>query len=145
MIGFFKYAANPTMVLGIADQQTNAPAILLPASSTLDRILWNLDNKTGLITLVESGNTLALSIENKVIRGGSNLVLQEKNTNEPTQKWDFASKSGFILSQADRGYLIDDSNRGRSAGSRIQLYAFNGSVAQQWIFVPLSMMSTESE
>ncbi|PNM27300.1 hypothetical protein A6J66_001185 [Yersinia enterocolitica] len=141
MIGFLKYAANPSMVIGISDQQTNAQVILLPASSTLDRILWNIDNRTGTITLVESNNTLALSIQNKAISSRTNIVLQEKNANDPTQKWDFVSKSGFILSQANRNYLIDDSNRGQSAGTHIQLFEFNGSVAQQWVFVPMSMMS----
>lgn len=138
MIGTFKYAANPSMVLGIRDQQTGAEAILLPANTSLDRILWNVNNRSGHITLVESGNTLALTTSS--ISTGAAIVLREKNDNELAQKWDMTSKSGFILSQANNSFVIDDSNRGQSANTRIQLYPFNGSPAQQWIFVPMSMM-----
>lgn len=141
MIGILKYAADKTLALGVSDQQKDAKAVLLRADSPLDKILWDLDSRTGVISLVASDENLALAIKNKVIANGTDIVLQVTNQNEPTQKWDFSSKPGFILSQANRSYVIDDDTRG-GAGTRVQLYEFNGSIAQQWIFVPLEKIST---
>ena len=51
MIGIFKYTAKKDMVLGISDQQTGAKAVILPASSPLNKILWSVDDRTGEIVL----------------------------------------------------------------------------------------------
>ncbi|MGL5162016.1 MAG: RICIN domain-containing protein [Plesiomonas shigelloides] len=140
MLGTFKYAANTSMVLGVSDQITSACAVLLPANSSLDKILWNVNTQTGHICLAESQD-LVLGISNKSISTGSLIVLQERNANDQTQMWDMVSKSGFILSRANPSYVIDDSARGQAPNTKIQLYPFNGSPAQKWIFVPTSMMA----
>lgn len=144
MLGTFKYAANPSMVLGISDQITFAGAVLLPANSSLDKILWNVNTQTGHISLAESQD-LVLGISNKSVATGASIVLQERCSNDPTQQWDMVSKSGFIISKANTSYVIDDSNRGQAPNTRIQLYPFNGSPAQKWIFVPMSMMAASLE
>ncbi|MBN3199026.1 MULTISPECIES: RICIN domain-containing protein [Pectobacterium] len=140
MIGILKYAADKTLALGVSDQMKDAKAVLLRADSSLDKILWDLNSSTGVISLAASDGNLALAIKNKAITSGTDIVLQVTNQNEPTQKWDFASKPGFILSQANKSYVIDDDTRG-GAGTRVQLYEFNGSIAQQWKFVPIDRIS----
>ncbi|MDC9820287.1 ricin-type beta-trefoil lectin domain protein [Pectobacterium polonicum] len=140
MIGILKYSADSTLALGVSDQQKDATAVLLRADSSLDKILWNLDSRTGVISLAASDGALALAIKNKAIASGTDLVLQLTNQNESTQKWDFASKPGFIFSQANKSYVIDVQGRG-GAGTRVQLFEFNGSIAQQWKFVPLDRVS----
>ncbi|ATY88946.1 RICIN domain-containing protein [Pectobacterium atrosepticum] len=140
MIGILKYAGNQELALGVSDQQKDATAVLLRADSSLDKILWNLDPRTGVISLSISDGALALAIKNKNIASGTDLVLQLTNLNESTQKWDFASKPGFIFSQANKSYVIDDQTRG-GAGTRVQLFEFNGSIAQQWKFVPIDRVS----
>ncbi|MER0048912.1 RICIN domain-containing protein [Pectobacterium odoriferum] len=140
MIGILKYAGNQELALGVSDQQKDAQAVLLRADSSLDKILWNLDSRTGVISLAISDGALALAIKNKAIANGTDLVLQLTNQNEVTQKWDFASKPGFIFSQANKSYVIDDDTRG-GASTRIQLFEFNGSIAQQWKFVAIDRIS----
>ncbi|WP_224554306.1 RICIN domain-containing protein [Pectobacterium versatile] len=140
MIGILKYAGNQELALGVSDQQKDAQAVLLRADSSLDKILWNLDSRTGVISLAISDGALALAIKNKAIASGTDLVLQLTNQNEVTQKWDFSSKPGFIFSQANKSYVIDDDTRG-GAGTRVQLFDFNGSIAQQWKFVPIDRIS----
>ncbi|BES86901.1 hypothetical protein PEC302107_31220 [Pectobacterium araliae] len=141
MIGILRYAGKEGLALGVADQQKDAKAVLLDANSTsFDKLLWDLDSRTGVISLVVSDGTLALAIKNKTITNGTDIVLQVKNVDESTQKWDFSSKPGFILSQANKNYVIDNDTRG-GAGNRIQLFEFNGSIAQQWKFTPISKIS----
>ncbi|WP_414165948.1 RICIN domain-containing protein [Superficieibacter sp. BNK-5] len=134
MIGMFKYAACPTMVLGVSDQQTGAPLALRKIESELRKILWSVNEKTGEISLVASDSLL-------VDISGNRIVLQQRDAGKLSQKWDMATTRGFIRSKQSSSNVIDSYNRGTGEGNAIILYPYNGSEAQQWKFVPMDMMT----
>lgn len=137
MIGFIKYAACPTMVLGIADQQTNAPLVLRKIDAELSKILWSVNERTGEITLVSS-DAMVMDIS------GSRIVLQQRDPNKLSQKWDMATTRGFIRSKQNKEHVIDSLNRGTAEGNPVILHPYNGSEAQQWKFVSMDMMSVNN-
>ncbi len=134
MIGFLKYAAYPNMVLGISDQQTGARLALKPIDTEMRKILWSLNDRTGEIVLATSEG-LVVDIS------GSDIVLQERQANKSSQKWDFATTRGFIRSKQNSNNVIDSLFRGTNTDNRIILHPYNGSEAQQWKFVPMDMMT----
>lgn len=142
MIGILKYAAKKEMVLGISDQQTGAQVVILPAASPLNKILWSVDDKTGEISLVAS-DELLLGIRREQMGSGAAIELQVR-ANKMTQRWDLVSTRRFIRSKQNLNFVIDSNNRGTAPGNPIILYEYNGSEAQQWIFVPMDMMTANS-
>lgn len=142
MIGIFKYEAKKDMVLGISDQQTGARAVILPASSPLNKILWSVDNRTGEIALAAS-EELLLGIRGDRMGSGTAIELQVRG-NKTTQRWDLASSRRFIKSKQNPTFVMDSENRGTNQGNPIILFEFNGSEAQQWVFVPMDMLTANS-
>ena len=142
MIGIFKYAAKKDMVLGISDQQTGAKAVILPASSPLNKILWSVDDRTGEIVLAAS-EELLLGIREDRMGSGAAIELQVRG-NKATQRWDLVSSRRFIKSKQNPTFVMDSYNRGTNSGNPIILFEFNGSEAQQWVFVPMDMLTANS-
>ncbi|EPK4721532.1 ricin-type beta-trefoil lectin domain protein [Klebsiella oxytoca] len=142
MIGIFKYAAKKDMVLGISDQQTGARAVILPMSSPLNKILWTVDDRTGEIALAAS-EELLLGIHGDQMGSGAAIELQARES-KATQRWDLVSSRRFIKSKQNPSFVIDSVNRGTHQGNPIILYEFNGSEAQQWVFVPMDMLTAKS-
>lgn len=142
MIGIFKYAAKKDMVLGISDQQTGAKAVILPASSPLNKILWSVDDRTGEIVLAAS-EELLLGIREDRMGSGAAIELQVRG-NKATQRWDLVSSRRFIKSKQNPSFVMDSYNRGTNQGNPIILFEFNGSEAQQWVFVPMDMLTANS-
>ncbi len=134
MIGFFKYAACPNMVLGISDQQTGAQVVLKSVNSEMRMILWSVNDRTGEIKLAASEDLV-------MDASGTYLTLQTRDINKASQKWDMATTRGFIRSKQNSNYVIDSFNRGTYERNPIIIYPFNGSEAQQWKFVPMDMLS----
>ena len=142
MIGIFKYTAKKDMVLGISDQQTGAKAVILPASSPLNKILWSVDDRTGEIVLAAS-EELLLGIREDRMGSGAAIELQVRG-NKATQRWDLCSSRRFIKSKQNPSFVMDSYNRGTNQGNPIILFEFNGSEAQQWVFVPMDMLTANS-
>ena len=142
MIGIFKYTAKKDMVLGISDQQTGAKAGILPASSPLNKILWSVDDRTGEIVLAAS-EELLLGIREDRMGSGAAIELQVRG-NKATQRWDLVSSRRFIKSKQNPTFVMDSYNRGTNSGNPIILFEFNGSEAQQWVFVPMDMLTANS-
>ena len=142
MIGIFKYTAKKDMVLGISDQQTGAKAVILPASSPLNKILWSVDDRTGEIVLAAS-EELLLGIREDRMGSGAAIELQVRG-NKATQRWDLVSSRRFIKSKQNPSFVMDSYNRGTNQGNPIILFEFNGSEAQQWVFVPMDMLTAYS-
>ncbi|CAH5759740.1 MULTISPECIES: RICIN domain-containing protein [Klebsiella] len=142
MIGIFKYTAKKDMVLGISDQQTGAKAVILPASSPLNKILWSVDDRTGEIVLAAS-EELLLGIREDRMGSGAAIELQVRG-NKATQRWDLVSSRRFIKSKQNPTFVMDSYNRGTNSGNPIILFEFNGSEAQQWVFVPMDMLTANS-
>ena len=142
MIGIFKYTAKKDMVLGISDQQTGAKAVILPASSPLNKILWSVDDRTGEIVLAAS-EELLLGIREDRMGSGAAIELQVRG-NKATQRWDLVSSRRFIKSKQKPTFVMDSYNRGTNPGNPIILFEFNGSEAQQWVFVPMDMLTANS-
>ena len=142
MIGIFKYAAKKDMVLGISDQQAGAKAVILPASSPLNKILWSVDDRTGEIVLAAS-EELLLGIREDRMGSGAAIELQVRG-NKATQRWDLVSSRRFIKSKQNPTFVMDSYNRGTNSGNPIILFEFNGSEAQQWVFVPMDMLTANS-
>jgi len=142
MIGIFKYTAKKDMVLGISDQQTGAKAVILPASSPLNKILWSVDDRTGEIVLAAS-EELLLGIREDRMGSGAAIELQVRG-NKATQRWDLVSSRRFIKSKQNPSFVMDSYNRGTNQGNPIILFEFNGSEAQQWVFVPMDMLTANS-
>ena len=142
MIGIFKYAAKKDMVLGISDQQAGAKAVILPASSPLNKILWSVDDRTGEIVLAAS-EELLLGIREDRMGSGAAIELQVRG-NKATQRWDLVSSRRFIKSKQNPSFVMDSYNRGTNQGNPIILFEFNGSEAQQWVFVPMDMLTANS-
>jgi len=142
MIGIFKYTAKKDMVLGISDQQTGAKAVILPASSPLNKILWSVDDRTGEIVLAAS-EELLLGIREDRMGSGAAIELQVRG-NKATQRWDLVSSRRFIKSKQNPTFVMDSYNRGTNQGNPIILFEFNGSEAQQWVFVPMDMLTANS-
>ena len=142
MIGIFKYTAKKDMVLGISDQQTGAKAVILPASSPLNKILWSVDDRTGEIVLAAS-EELLLGIREDRMGSGAAIELQVRG-NKATQRWDLVSSRRFIKSKQNPSFVMDSYNRGTNSGNPIILFEFNGSEAQQWVFVPMDMLTANS-
>ena len=143
MIGIFKYTAKKDMVLGISDQQTGAKAVILPASSPLNKILWSVDDRTGEIVLAAS-EELLLGIREDRMGSGAAIELQVRG-NKATQRWDLVSSRRFIKSKQNPTFVMDSYNRGTNSGNPIILFEFNGSEAQQWVFVPMDMLTANSQ
>ncbi|AWT18702.1 hypothetical protein DMP75_09620 [Klebsiella michiganensis] len=131
MIGIFKYTAKKDMVLGISDQQTGAKAVILPASSPLNKILWSVDDRTGEIVLAAS-EELLLGIREDRMGSGAAIELQVRGN------------KAFIKSKQNPTFVMDSYNRGTNPGNPIILFEFNGSEAQQWVFVPMDMLTANS-
>ena len=127
MIGIFKYAAKKDMVLGISDQQAGAKAVILPASSPLNKILWSVDDRTGEIVLAAS-EELLLGICGDRMGSGAAIELQVRGNK----------------SKQNPSFVMDSYNRGTNQGNPIILFEFNGSEAQQWVFVPMDMLTANS-
>ena len=142
MIGIFKYTAKKDMVLGISDQQTGAKAVILPTSSPLNKILWSVDDRTGEIVLAAS-EELLLGIREDRMGSGAAIELQVRG-NKATQRWDLVSSRRFIKSKQNPTFVMDSYNRGTNSGNPIILFEFNGSEAQQWVFVPMDMLTANS-
>ena len=142
MIGIFKYTAKKDMVLGISDQQAGAKAVILPASSPLNKILWSVDDRTGEIVLAAS-EELLLGIREDRMGSGAAIELQVRG-NKATQRWDLVSSRRFIKSKQNPSFVMDSYNRGTNQGNPIILFEFNGSEAQQWVFVPMDMLTANS-
>lgn len=142
MISIFKYTAKKDMVLGISDQQTGAKAVILPASSPLNKILWSVDDRTGEIVLAAS-EELLLGIREDRMGSGAAIELQVRG-NKATQRWDLVSSRRFIKSKQNPTFVMDSYNRGTNSGNPIILFEFNGSEAQQWVFVPMDMLTANS-
>ncbi len=142
MIGIFNYTAKKDMVLGISDQQTGAKAVILPASSPLNKILWSVDDRTGEIVLAAS-EELLLGIREDRMGSGAAIELQVRG-NKATQRWDLVSSRRFIKSKQNPTFVMDSYNRGTNSGNPIILFEFNGSEAQQWVFVPMDMLTANS-
>jgi hypothetical protein len=142
MIGIFKYAAKKDMVLGISDQQAGAKAVILPTSSPLNKILWSVDDRTGEIVLAAS-EELLLGICGDRMGSGAAIELQVRG-NKATQRWDLVSSRRFIKSKQNPSFVMDSYNRGTNQGNPIILFEFNGSEAQQWVFVPMDMLTANS-
>ena len=142
MIGIFKYSAKKDMVLGISDQQAGAKAVILPASSPLNKILWSVDDRTGEIVLAAS-EELLLGICGDRMGSGAAIELQVRG-NKATQRWDLVSSRRFIKSKQNPSFVMDSYNRGTNQGNPIILFEFNGSEAQQWVFVPMDMLTANS-
>ena len=142
MIGIFKYTAKKDMVLGISDQQTGAKAVILPASSPLNKILWSVDDRTGEIVLAAS-EELLLGIREDRMGSGAAIELQVRG-NKATQRWDLVSSRRFIKSKQNPTFVMDSYNRGTNSGNPIIHFEFNGSEAQQWVFVPMDMLTANS-
>lgn len=130
------------MVLGISDQQTGAKAVILPASSPLNKILWSVDDRTGEIVLAAS-EELLLGIREDRMGSGAAIELQVRG-NKATQRWDLVSSRRFIKSKQNPTFVMDSYNRGTNSGNPIILFEFNGSEAQQWVFVPMDMLTANS-
>ena len=120
MIGIFKYTAKKDMVLGISDQQTGAKAVILPASSPLNKILWSVDDRTGEIVLAAS-EELLLGIREDRMGSGAAIELQVRG-NKATQRWDLVSSRRFIKSKQNPTFVIDSYNRGTNPGKRSSGY-----------------------
>lgn len=119
MIGIFKYTAKKDMVLGISDQQTGAKAVILPASSPLNKILWSVDDRTGEIVLAAS-EELLLGIREDRMGSGAAIELQVRG-NKATQRWDLVSSRRFIKSKQNPTFVMDSYNRGTNPGNPIIL------------------------
>ena len=74
---------------------------------------------------------------------GAAIELQVRG-NKATQRWDLVSSRRFIKSKQNPSFVMDSYNRGTSQGNPIILFEFNGSEAQQWVFVPMDMLTANS-
>lgn len=138
MIGFFKYASCPNMVIGISDQQAGSSLVLKPINSELKNILWNMNLKTGEIVLVASDDLVMDT------NGSSGITLQQRSKGKLSQQWDMAITRGFIRNKQYTTHVIDSYNRGTREGNPVILFPYNGSEAQQWKFVPMDEMSVNT-
>jgi hypothetical protein len=134
----FQYAANPQNYLGASDQQSGAKLSLLPTNSSPSQTLWMVNYATGQIALAASNNQLVLDISNGSFSNETPLILNAISYTSNTQSWSTFQKPGFILSNANPNYCIDDQARLQKSGTTVWLYQFNGSPAQQWNIIPLS-------
>lgn len=136
-IYLIEYKADTNYVLGASDQMAGA-AVVLRAKGTQNRFtLWDLSYDTGAITLNSSASKLAIAPQGDRIAPEALLSLAVYNPADQKQQWELLKSPGFILSGADNKLCIDNKNRVAKDGNPAWLYQFNGSVAQQWNFVPL--------
>ncbi|PLP22083.1 hypothetical protein CWM92_26825, partial [Klebsiella michiganensis] len=86
---------------------------------------------------------LLLGICGDRMGSGAAIELQVRG-NKATQRWDLVSSRRFIKSKQNPSFVMDSYNRGTNQGNPIILFEFNGSEAQQWVFVPMDMLTANS-
>ena len=108
--------------------------IYLDNNSKVQHWIVSFDTK-GFALIQNENSGKYLSIEGNKAQSGVNIV-QSDLVNE-NQKWIFTSLNGAvqIVSALNKDYVVDLSGAHSINGRNIQLYANNGTKAQQWRFV----------
>jgi len=145
----FEYAMDPTLALGVTNQQAGAQLSLQSVSNNPNNITWNFNPLNGLITLVGSGTPgLCVTIPNSSCNGTPVLQLAQplptSNPNSKYQQWRVLGNTTYLTSVGCPSCVIDVQNRQAVVGTPVWLYPYNGSPAQQWIVQSLMMADLEA-
>lgn len=116
--------------------KTNGANVQLYEDNNTKAQRWKISfdsNGYALIENINSGKYLSLATGN--VQSGENIV--QKTGTSYAQKWVFRQLNGAvqIVSALNKDYVIDLSGAHSVNGRNINLYANNGSKAQQWKFV----------
>lgn len=116
--------------------KTNGANVQLYEDNNTNAQRWKISfdsNGYALIENINSGKYLSLATGN--VQSGENIV--QKAGTSYAQKWVFRQLNGAvqIVSALNKDYVIDLSGAHSVNGRNINLYANNGSKAQQWKFV----------
>ncbi|MBO4228499.1 RICIN domain-containing protein [Bradyrhizobium neotropicale] len=139
-IYIIEYRQDPNFVLGVKDQQLDSPVVLRKKGTPNRYVLWDVSYDTSAITLNSSGGKLAIGPQGDRVAPEVLLSLKVYNPADAKQQWELLKSPGFILNDVNEQLCVDNKNRVTSDGNPTWLYQFNGSVAQQWNFVPLSTL-----
>ena len=126
---FMGYTNNRTNIQLYADNDTSA-----------QRWVISFDDK-GYATIKNQKSGHCLSLASNSVQSGTNILQSSGSTY--SQKWIFKKNGNFIqiASAWNDRYVIDLSGAHAVNGRNIQLYANNGSNAQNWQFVKISSFS----
>ena len=145
----FQYAMDPTLALGVTNQQAGAQLSLQSVTGNPNFITWNYNPLNGLITLAASGTPgLCVTIPGNSCNGTPVLQLAQplslSNPNSKYQQWRTLGVTTFVTSVGCSTQVIDVQNRVPAVGTPIWLYPYNGSPAQQWTIGYLTMADVEA-
>jgi hypothetical protein len=148
-IQLFEYALDPTLAIGVTNQQSGATLSVQSVTGNPNFITWNFNPLNGLITLAAAGTPgLCVTIPGYTCSGTPVLQLQQplpaSNANSKYQQWRTLGNTTFITSVGCPGMVIDVQNRSVQVGTPIWLYPYNGSPAQQWVQVGLTQLDIEA-
>lgn len=114
----------------------NQQVALLQANGQLNqRFTLTYDTTTGYYSVINSYSGKALAVSGAAKNGQS--VVQTTPRNVPEQKWlirQVGSGVYALCSALNQDYVLDVANGSAKNGTRLQLYAFNGTAAQKFRF-----------
>ncbi len=134
----FQYAMDPTLAMGVTNQQSGSPLSLQSVTGNPNLITWNYNPLNQLITLAASGTPgLCVTIPGASCSGTPVLQLQQplplSNANSKFQQWRQLGSTTYLTSVGCSTQVVDAQNRSPAVGTPLWLYPYNGSPAQQWI------------
>src|SRR6202035_5287523 len=100
---------------------------------------WELDPNSGRITLAGSAN-LCLDIQGNSPGNGVQLIVADYVLGRPTQIWNWVGSPPSIMNTGAPGFCVDNNGGNVAPGNKIQLYATNGTNAQQWTELSVHML-----
>ncbi|WP_217947051.1 RICIN domain-containing protein [Faecalibaculum rodentium] len=134
-------AINSRFNLDVTAGSTNNRAnvqLYTDNDSGAQRWIISFDNK-GYATIKNQNSGHCLSLASNVVQSGTNILQSSGSTY--SQKWIFKKNGNFIqiASAWNDKYVIDLSGAHAVDGRNIQLYANNGSNAQNWQFIKIAI------
>lgn len=130
---------NLDVTSGATNNRTNIQ-LYADNDTSAQRWIVSFDDK-GYATIKNQKSGHCLSLASNAVQSGTNILQSSGSTF--SQKWIFKKNGNFIqiASAWNDRYVIDLSGAHAVNGRNIQLYANNGSNAQNWQFVKISSFS----
>jgi len=144
-----RYALDPTLVMGVKDQQSGAQLVLRSIGDDPNLMIWNFSTLSPILKLASVGGVGLCATIGTFNCGGTPILtlaapLPKTDAKSAYQRWRTLGPTTFITSEGCPNRVADAQSRQVQPGTPIWLYDYNGSPAQQWTFEALMASDVES-